>query len=70
MAQTLELFPRERTPSRKLMHVTDAGNANGKWLRFTCSHCGHTEDGCYDLTLTEAKRGIPCPKCAGGRETP
>lgn len=59
-----------RTPPVKRMHVVDAGNSNFKefplWYRFECSHCGHTEEGCYSkqsITITEAKRGLPCSTC-------
>lgn len=58
---TKEQVPRSRKP-RKLMHVYDAGDYNHVWMK--CAHCGY-DDGWQrkDNTLTELKRGLPCPKC-------
>lgn len=55
------------------MGVMDAGEPG---CRFRCRRCGHETDwiGVWSvkdgwertdqpLTLTEAKRGVPCPKC-------
>ena len=62
------LFPREQMPRRKprkLMHVIDAGGCGeGHHVQFKCKHCGHDDGwGIYDNTITELKRGMPCPKC-------
>lgn len=57
-----------RSPKVKRMHVVDAGNSGCReyplWYRFECMHCKYHEEGAYaDITMTEAKRGLPCPKC-------
>ena len=62
----MNLFTKEELPrskSIKRMHVTDAGHA---WweVHFKCGHCGYDAGWKqYDNTLTELKRGLPCPKC-------
>jgi hypothetical protein len=52
------------------MHVVDAGNGNTadapKIARFECKRCGHDSGWAKVRTATEAKRGIPCPKCNPG----
>lgn len=56
------LFPAEHLPRARnirRMHVTDAGS-NG-WVKLECSHCGHAESGYYTETISELKRGLPCP---------
>lgn len=53
-----------RTPPIKRMHVIDAGYDHGH-VHMHCDHCGY-DDGfqfVYDNTLTELKRGLPCPEC-------
>jgi len=65
------LFPSApRRPRRVLMHVVDAGEwygGNGKGIQFSCQTCGHDTGWIKDTrTVTENKRGIPCPKCNGG----
>lgn len=63
------LFPKTTLPRRKnkrLMHVTDAGGTDeGHHIHFKCDHCGHDNGwGVYrSKTITELKRGLPCPKC-------
>jgi DNA-directed RNA polymerase subunit RPC12/RpoP len=63
------LFAKSDIPRRqpiKRMHVIDAGMSDMKgcqWLEFKCSRCGYKEQGHYTETVTEAKRGLPCPKC-------
>lgn len=74
----LELLPKPpRAKPRKLMHVRDAGNgpAGSPIVQFQCRRCGYQSDWLPmrlshtsnpkpgALTLTESKRGIPCPKC-------
>lgn len=71
-----DLFPMPEKPRKKreiLMHVYDAGDScDGETKMaccFECSRCGHKEEWMNMRTVTEAKRGIPCPKCnkpAGG----
>lgn len=57
-----ELPPRRR---RFMMHVIDAGNAEGgKHLaRFRCKRCGAETDWYTVDSITEAKRGTPCAAC-------
>lgn len=70
----MQLFPKEQCPRRKpvkRMHVVDAGHlpdgCNG--ISFACPHCGYEtgwiED---DLTVSQNKRGLPCPECNGREE--
>lgn len=60
----LDLFPvAPRRPRRVLMHVMDAGDINGKVIRFEC-RCGFKTDWIRDVwTISENRRGHPCPKC-------
>lgn len=61
-----------RAKRRVLMHVIDAGPDTGPsdpgdtdLVRLGCSKCGH--ETCWQrMLVTEAKRGMPCPKCNGG----
>lgn len=56
-------------PPRKtrgyLMHVTDAGigEAGGHNCFLTCARCGAESGWLKFDTVTEAKRGLPCPRC-------
>lgn len=54
-----------RVPRRKnLMHVCDAGNCeDASCVQFECRRCKHRSEWVRGLTVTEAKRGQPCPKC-------
>ena len=50
----------------KRMRVADAGEMTGgkKGIIFVCSHCGHDTGWIEDLlTISENKRGLPCPRC-------
>lgn len=67
-----DLFPETITkqrqgkkPRRKLMHVADAGDWGNKGpiCQMQCVTCGMKTDWMEFDTDTEAKRGIPCPKC-------
>ncbi len=62
---TLDLFGvRPRRTPRKLMHVWDAYSADGKQIcEMSCAHCGHKTGWMEFETVTEAKAGLPCPKC-------
>ena len=58
---TNDLFgdkPRRRP--RVLMHVYDAGY---EAIKFKCSKCGFSDWYHNDMSVSEAKRGIPCPEC-------
>ncbi len=64
-------FTRQRKKSagrRVLMHVIDAGDHgcvsdDAGIAVYKCGRCGHETDWTPFRTFTEAKRGIPCPKC-------
>lgn len=60
-------FKTAPTKRRKLMHVMDAGPAEdaGNMVVMQCNRCDLKTDWFYMRTVTEAKRGIPCPKCNG-----
>ncbi len=59
-------FEKPKRTNKKLMHAVDAGTfPDGRdCAHFICSRCGH-DDGWSGVTMTVAKRGIPCPKCNG-----
>jgi len=61
----MDLLPKPQRTPRKLMHVVDAGNGPGpgRWAAFECKHCGERSEWMRIQSVTEAKRGIPCPKC-------
>lgn len=79
MRNQTELFPVPAKPRQKrrvMMHVADAGNWGwhtpwgGKCIRFECSKCGHDTDWIDDnLSVTENKRGMPCPICNEGEQS-
>jgi len=53
--------PRKRP--RVLAHVADAGNCeDGQVAYFRCARCEWAE-WTRVRTVTEAKRGYPCPRC-------
>jgi len=58
-----QLFTKEQAPRTKrnvLMHVVDAGS---DMIHLKCK-CGHDTGWIKEtLTVTEYKRGVPCPKC-------
>ncbi len=52
----------------KRMRVSDAGEMTGgkKGICFVCSRCGHDTGWIEDVwTISENKRGLPCPCCNG-----
>lgn len=63
------LFPPDALPRAKpvkRMHVADAGHLPGgaKGISFVCGHCGHETGWIHDeWTITENRRGLPCPVC-------
>ena len=62
-----ELKPPRQTP-KKLMHVSDAGgcceeDGGGAMVRMQCKRCGYESGWLFLGTVTEAKRGKPCPVC-------
>jgi DNA-directed RNA polymerase subunit RPC12/RpoP len=64
------LFPPEIAPSKPrkkrewMMHMIDAGSLdnNRNIAQFRCARCGHESDW-MEGTVTEIKRGVPCPVC-------
>jgi hypothetical protein len=66
MARQGELLEKPKRRTRgQLMHVCDAGCGEEKPIvQMRCAKCGY-ESGWYEFdTVTEAKRGLPCPQCA------
>ena len=64
-----EPVPSRKKPRRKfLMHVVDAGPAGTGDQCMTVMQCGRCDlktEWFMCQTVTEAKRGISCPKCNG-----
>lgn len=68
-----DLFPdtiqsTKRKPPRVLMHVVDAGDHFGEHegaviAVMQCNRCKHQTYWTVFKNVTEAKKGIPCPKC-------
>jgi DNA-directed RNA polymerase subunit RPC12/RpoP len=54
-----------RQPRVVRMHVADAGHGfRGNAIRFECATCGHDTGWVKDeWTITENRRGHPCPTC-------
>jgi DNA-directed RNA polymerase subunit RPC12/RpoP len=58
-----------RKPLRVMMHVIDVGDSGFSddgypgIAIFECGKCGHKTEWTTFRTVTEAKRGVPCPKC-------
>lgn len=69
MGRQAELFEK---PSRKrvvMMHVCDVdascGGPEGPvYVRLKCGKCGLDGGRWKFINVTEAKRGLPCPKCS------
>lgn len=65
--------PTPRRPRITRMHAVDHGQAPGmmpgwktpKGGHFKC-RCGHDAGWLFNLTDSEVRRGVPCPKCNGG----
>ena len=56
-----EMFSRPPAPPRRvMMHVIDAGQGMAE---FECGKCGHNAGWLIVESITEAKRGEPCPIC-------
>ena len=62
-----DLFPETKVTRRRprvLMHVYDAGDCSeGHIVQFRCATCGYDSGWLHTRTVTEAKRGLPCPMC-------
>lgn len=62
--------PKSRARPRIIMRVVDAGDSGcsvsdggSHIVVFQCGKCGHRTDWTLVKTVTEGKRGKPCPKC-------
>lgn len=67
-AQQAEMFAKPARPHVWRMHVIDAGYASGGLIaELKCARCGHQTGWLTFQTVTEAKRGLPCPKCNADR---
>lgn len=70
---TGRLFPKGLAPRRPRvirMHVVDAGNGEESMVaEFECKRCGHNSGWVTIETVTEGRRGIPCPKCNAEKAT-
>ncbi len=57
----------QRAPRQHRMHVWDAGDSGDNELPimcvFHCGRCGGSSEWTKVKSVTEAKRGIPCPTC-------
>lgn len=55
------LFELAKKPRTKRMRVADVGQG---FIQFVCPRCSHATGWIKDeKTITENKRGLPCPKC-------
>lgn len=54
------LFPSPKSPRLIRMHASDHMEGGGY---FSCSKCGHVEGWLVGLSISEVRRGVPCPKC-------
>ena len=75
MNQQLLFEPEPQKPRAKprvMMHVVDAGPGDvddGHLVQFECPRCGNRpEDWDHVRTVSEGKRGKPCPKCNSGAQ--
>lgn len=64
--------PTPRAKPRVMMHVIDAGGCDNleggaHIVVFQCGKCRHKTEWQEVQTVSEGKRGFPCPKCNGGR---
>lgn len=60
-----DMFPdAPRRKRRVMMHVVDAGMCGDtRIVVFECGGCGHRTKWTEARTVTEDKRGRPCPNC-------
>jgi hypothetical protein len=68
MARQAELFSKPKRRRPVMMHVSDAGGAEDRGVMVTlqCPKCGAETGWIKFRTVTEAKRGQPCPRCNEG----
>lgn len=65
VGRQLTLFPRPKRPHIWRMHVEDAGDDGEREVvaKFRCARCGAETGWIGGLTVTAARRGLPCPQC-------
>lgn len=73
MTKQPTLFPKDeipRTPRKVMMHVIDAGDhgcggtePGEQWVKYGCSTCDEESEWQSARSITEARKGIPCPRC-------
>jgi DNA-directed RNA polymerase subunit RPC12/RpoP len=67
MARTLQMFERPKVPRVARMHVIDAGHSDDMdeplMVQYRCRRCSRESEWMTARSVTEAKRGIPCPDC-------
>lgn len=65
-------FAKKRKKPQKMAHIDDiggnrcCGGGDGDYegiATFKCARCGWLSDWLQFKTMTEAKRGVPCPVC-------
>lgn len=62
---SLDGMSKRSRPKRKLMHVIDAGGGEiDMRCRFKCGWCGYASGWVVVESVTEARRGVPRPKCS------
>lgn len=62
-ARQFEMFPKPPRPYIWRMHVIDVANDGPATVKMRCQRCDHVSDWIAFETVTEAKRGAPCPEC-------
>ena len=72
-ARATDLFPEtkvQRAKPRVMAHVFDAGcSCETNLARFECKRCGWQSEWLSVASISDGKRGIPCPTCNIG-DTP
>jgi hypothetical protein len=57
-------YPKNRKPPRVIMHICDITVINGEdFITFECRRCDAFTKKFPLRTITEVKRGKPCPNC-------
>jgi hypothetical protein len=63
-ARQADLFGRPKRKRVRMAHVVDAGNGcESMVVQFGCKVCDWRSDWMKMRTVTEGRRGVPCPKC-------
>jgi DNA-directed RNA polymerase subunit RPC12/RpoP len=67
---TIPNFEKTYTPRLKRMHFCDVGTGDciGEDILviFKCSRCGHQSEWMVINSVSDVKRGLPCPICNKG----